>query len=269
MAGQPAPAANSAKQAALQNRDSPPETSPDEKYVLVHPRAGLAIRGSLALSLPSLLPLPTRAGTRIGACRQRPLRVAAVRRSASRLVDEPHHFRGQARIELHLLAGHGMFQAERLGVQGDPLVRPIAMPGGGGLVARVAQHGMSGLGKVHADLVSPAGFQPDCDQRRVGQAFEDLIVRHRQLPDLAIVGRVAVQGFVGRQVTAELARGRGQMSGDDRHILPLRLPRSELIPQAVLDLSRLAKDQQPGDAAVQAMYGEDACARVPTCARTH
>lgn len=114
-------------------------------------------------------------------------------------------------------------------MQGDPLVRPVRMSSGSGLIAWVAQDGMSGLGKVNADLISPPGFQPDFDQRRVGQVLQNAIVGHRQLADLAIEGRVAIEGFVRRQIASELALRGSRPARDDRHVLPPGLSRGELI----------------------------------------
>jgi hypothetical protein len=51
-----------------------------------------------------------------------------------------------------------MDERQRLGVECDSLVRPIHMAGSFRSVAWIADHGMSRLSEVDADLISPSGL---------------------------------------------------------------------------------------------------------------
>ena len=71
-------------------------------------------------------------------------------------VAQPGQLDGERRLEGHRAPVRRMDESELTGVQGQPR-RAVAAPA----VHRVADHRVSGVGEVDADLVGPAGAQPD------------------------------------------------------------------------------------------------------------
>ena len=97
------------------------------------------------------------------------------------VVDQPREVGGQGGLDVDVLAGQGVDEAERLGVQ-----RLAREPGLGarllaGAVDGVADDRMADLGQMNADLVGPAGLEPAGEQGGDrAEVFDDAIVGDRR-----------------------------------------------------------------------------------------
>ena len=144
---------------------------------------------------------------------------------------ESGHLGRQLGFEPQRLAGDWVLEAEQAGVQGEPFVLPTRMGGQFRLVTRIAQNRMPRFGEMDANLVPAARFEADLHQRRIGQPRDHPVMRDRPLADRLVVGRKAIQVFVGRQQALERAVLLLDLAGHDGDIFPLRLIQGELVLQ--------------------------------------
>jgi hypothetical protein len=159
---------------------------------------------------------------------------------------------GQGRLEVELLAGERVHEAEAGAVQELALeaeagaARPAS-------VARIAADGMLDGRKVGADLVGTAGLEAQREQCRAGEGLADLEVgagRARPVAgrrDQRAVGAVAAD----RGVDGPAARVGDPL--DERNVLPAELAAAQRLAQSGVDRLGAGDDEQPGGVAVEAV----------------
>src|SRR5262245_21370976 len=117
---------------------------------------------------------------------------------ARRRLYEPGHFARQLTFQAHRLASNRMLKAQEPRVEGQALVLPARMHGQLRLITRIAQHRVPSFGEMHANLVTPARFQPYRSEEHTCEPGHDAKMRDGKLPDRLVLGRKSVQVLVGR-----------------------------------------------------------------------
>ncbi len=112
-------------------------------------------------------------------------------------------FFGERRFESEVLVGARVFKSKHRRVQRKALVRPAAVARGIDGIALVAQNGVPGLGEVHANLVSPPGFEGHADVGRVAQSLRDTVMSDRPLAGAARSDRIPLQASGSAQSAVE------------------------------------------------------------------
>ena len=125
--------------------------------------------------------------------------------------DQPAEVGGQGGLDVDVLAGQGMDEAERLGVERLAVEVGLGARLVAGAVDGVADDRMADLGQVDADLVGPAGLEPAGDEGgHRAEPLDDAVMGDAVPPLAAAAGdaaaEVAAVGDQG-QVDRPLAPG--------------------------------------------------------------
>lgn len=156
-------------------------------------------------------------------------------------------------MKLELAAAARMAEAEFTGVQGKPFPRPRGMSCQFAPVTGLAEHRVSFLGKMDADLIPPSGFKRDVDVGCLRQLAEDFVMRDCQFTLLGGWHRVPVELVVGCQKAADRTPRGLELARDECLVAPLRLALGELLPKLLGDLQVSGNDEQARHIAVEAM----------------
>jgi hypothetical protein len=92
-----------------------------------------------------------------------------------------------------------MVKAEQAGVKRQPLVWPAWMLRDFGFIARIAEDRVACFGKMDANLIAAARFQPHLHERCAVEMGYDAKMRDGKLSDRFVVGRESRKVLVGGQ----------------------------------------------------------------------